>query len=64
MKAEIINGQLVLFPANETEQFAVLKWRADFVVFIQDDKRNETQFIRGSAIKVAKPTTTTYVPPG
>lgn len=63
MKAQIINHQLVLIPDNETEEFALRTWLENSTVEFEDHARAETQFLRGSALKVTKPIAPTYVPP-
>lgn len=63
MKAEIINGQLVVIPSNETEHYALINWLAVAGVAISDPARNESIYIRGSTVKICAPVSPTFVPP-
>lgn len=55
MKAEIVNGALVLAPENETEMFAISCWFDKSVIkYHRIDPANlETECIKGSSIKVS-----------
>jgi ribosomal protein L18E len=63
MRAEIINGQLVVIPGSETEHYALIHWLAIAAVSISDPARNESTYIRGSMMKISTPVSPTIEPP-
>lgn len=56
MKAEIINGVLVVVPSNETENYALNQWHdAAVMVRTVDALTLESVWIRGSRLKITGP---------
>jgi hypothetical protein len=50
MKAEIVNGKLVLMPESKTEVYAVKCWLESQCIHFDDPLRIESRYIRGSSI--------------